>query len=57
LVDIGPVVSEEKIFLNFISLFLFLAWRTSWLEVGITRHIFGSLLGIGPVVYEEKIVM
>jgi hypothetical protein len=41
LVEIGSVVSEEKIFLNFIPLFLFLAWRPSWLEVGITGHNFG----------------
>ena len=40
-VEIGSVVSEEKIFLNFIPLFLFLAWRPFWLEVGITGHNFG----------------
>ena len=32
---------REDFFLNFIPLFLFLAWRISWLEVGITGHIFG----------------
>ena len=41
LVEIGSLVSEEKIFFNFIPLFLFLAWRPSWLEVGITGHNFG----------------
>jgi hypothetical protein len=42
LVEIGSVVSEEKIFFKFHPLFfLFLAWRQSWLEVGITGHIFG----------------
>ena len=39
LVEIGSVVSEEKIFLKFHPpFFLFLAWRPSWLEVGITGH-------------------
>jgi hypothetical protein len=32
---------REDLFLNFIPPFYFLAWRTSWLEVGITGHIFG----------------
>ena len=41
LVEIGSVVSEEKNFLNFIPLFLFLAWWPSWLEVGIIGHNFG----------------
>jgi hypothetical protein len=42
LVEIGSVVSEEKIFFKFHPLFfLFLAWRPSWLEVGITGHKFG----------------
>ena len=42
LVEIGSVVSEEKIFLKFHpSFFLFLAWWPSWLEVGITGHKFG----------------
>jgi hypothetical protein len=42
LVEIGSVVSEEKIFF-FISspFFLFLAWWPSWLEFGITGHNFG----------------
>ena len=40
LVEIGSVVSEEKIFFKFHPpFFLFLAWRPSWLEVGITGHI------------------
>jgi UV DNA damage repair endonuclease len=42
LVEIGSVVSEEKIFFLFHPpFFLFLAWRPSWLEVGITGHNFG----------------
>jgi hypothetical protein len=40
-VEIGSVVSEEIVFLNFIPPFLFLTWRLSWLEVGITGHNFG----------------
>ena len=44
LVEIGSVVTEpeEKIFLKFHPpFFLFFAWWPSWLEVGITRNIFG----------------
>ena len=42
LVEIGSVISEEKILLKFHPLFfLFLAWWPSLLEVGITGHIFG----------------
>ena len=42
LVEIGKVVSEEKIFFKFHPpFFLFLAWWPSWLEVGIIRHIIG----------------
>jgi hypothetical protein len=42
LVEIGWVVSEEKFFFQFHSpFFLFLAWRPSWLKVGITGHYFG----------------
>jgi hypothetical protein len=42
LVEIGSVVSEEKILLKFHPpFFLFLAWWPSWLEVGITEHNFG----------------
>ena len=42
LVEIGSVVSEEKIFFLILSpFFLFLAWRQIWLEVGITGHNFG----------------
>ena len=45
LVEIGSVVSEEKIFFKFHPpFFLFLAWRPSWLEVGIT----GRKFGMGP---------
>jgi hypothetical protein len=41
LVEIGLVVTEEKILLKFHPpFFLFLAWRPSWLEVGITEHKF-----------------
>jgi hypothetical protein len=42
LVEIGSVVSQEKIFFKFHPpFFLFLAWWPSWLEVGITGHNFG----------------
>jgi hypothetical protein len=42
MVEIGSVVSEEKILLKFHPpCFLFLAWWPSWLEVGITGHKFG----------------
>ena len=42
LVEIGSVVSEEKNLFKFHPpFFLFLAWRPSWLEVGITGHNFG----------------
>ena len=43
LVEIGSVVSEEKMGFFLISspFFLFLAWRPSGLEVGITGHNFG----------------
>ena len=45
LVEIGSVVSEEKIFFKFHPpFFLFFAWRPSWLEVGIT----GRKFGMGP---------
>jgi hypothetical protein len=41
LVEIGWVVSEENIFFKFHPpFFLFLAWRPSWLKVGITGHNF-----------------
>jgi hypothetical protein len=44
LVEIGSIVSEEKIFFKFHPpFFLFLAWRPSWLEVGITGHIFNCV--------------
>ena len=42
LVEIGSVVSEENIFFKLQPpFFLFLAWRPSWLRVGITGHNFG----------------
>jgi hypothetical protein len=42
LVEIGSVVSEEKIFSKFHpTIFLFLAWRPSCLKVRITGHNFG----------------
>jgi hypothetical protein len=42
LVEIGSVVSEEKIFFKFHPpFFLFLACWPSWLEFGITGHNFG----------------
>ena len=49
LVEIGSVVTE-KIFFKFHPLFfLFLAWRPSWLEVGITGHNFGR-----PTIIPQK---
>jgi hypothetical protein len=64
LVEIGSIVSEEKIFFKFHPpFFLFLAWWPSWLEVGIiwkgaTQGPFHqSLVAIGPAVSEEKIKM
>ena len=42
LVQIGSVVSEEKIFFQFHPpFFLFSAWWPSWLDVGITGQKFG----------------
>jgi hypothetical protein len=61
LVEIGSVVSEEKIFFKFHPPFFIFS-----LEVGITGHNFGrgnprtippKLVVIGPVVSEEKIFM
>jgi hypothetical protein len=48
LVEIGSVDSEEKIFFKFHPpFFLFLAWRPSWLVVGITGHNFqGKIAGV-----------
>ena len=41
MIEIGSVVSEEKIFFKLHPpFFLFLAWRPTWLEVGITRQNF-----------------
>ena len=65
LVEIGSVVSEEKIFFKSFFL-LFLAWWPSWLEVdhrtqfwkeAIQGPFHQSLVAIGPVVSEEKIKM
>jgi hypothetical protein len=50
LVEIGSVGSEEKIFF-FIPLFLFLAWRPSWLEIGITAHNFGNFFKWPKLLY------
>ena len=41
LVEIGSVVSQENVLKISSHFFLFLAWRPSWLEVGIIRHTFG----------------
>jgi hypothetical protein len=42
LVEIGSVVSEEKIVLKFhLPFYLFLPWWPSWLEIWITGHSFG----------------
>ena len=41
MVEIGSVVSEKNLFKFHPPFFLFLAWRPSWLEVGITGHNFG----------------
>jgi hypothetical protein len=67
LVEIGSVVSEEKIFLNFIppfSLFSLAAilvgsrdHRTQFWKGAIHGLFHQSLVGIGPVVSEEKIFM
>jgi hypothetical protein len=67
LVEIGSVVSEEKIFFKFHpSFFLFLSWWPSFwksgspdtiLEGGHPRTIPAKLVAIGPVVSEEKIFM
>ena len=43
LAEISWLVSEKKIILNFIPLFLFLAWWPSCMEVGITGHKFQGL--------------
>ena len=55
LVEIGSVISEEKILLKFHPpFFLFLAWWPSWLEVGITVHKFGR----GPSkVHSTKVLL
>ena len=48
LVQIGSVVSEENIIFKFNPtpppIFLFVAWRPSWLKVGITGHNLGRWL-------------
>ena len=40
MVEIGSVVTEKIFFKFHPPFFLFLAWRPSWLEVGIIRHNF-----------------
>ena len=67
LVEIGSVVSEEKIFLNFIPLFSIfslaailvggLDHRTKLWKGAIQGLFHQSLVVIGPVVSEEKICM
>jgi hypothetical protein len=67
LVEIGSVVSEEKIFLNFITLFSSLSltailvgsWdhRTQIAKRATQGPFHQSLVAIGPVVSEEKINM
>jgi DNA segregation ATPase FtsK/SpoIIIE-like protein len=56
--DLRPVIIQFLILLMIfflqIMFFLFLAWRASWLEVGITGH---TLVQIGPVASEELIKM
>ena len=43
LVEIGSIVSEKIFFKFHPPFFLFLAWRPSWLEVGMTGHNFGRV--------------
>jgi hypothetical protein len=43
LVEIGSIVSEKTFFKFHPPFFLFLAWRPSWLEVGMTGHNFGRV--------------
>jgi hypothetical protein len=53
MVEIGSVVSEKIFKIFHPPFFLFLAWRPSWLEVGITGHNFGR----GPSIllyYDNK---
>jgi hypothetical protein len=67
LVEIGSVVSEEKIFFNFIpsfSIFSLVAiligsrdHRTQFWKGAIQGSFHKSLVAIGPVVSEEKILM
>jgi hypothetical protein len=67
LVEIGSVVSEEKIFLNFIplsSIFSLVAilvgsrdHRTQFWKGAIQGSFHQSVVAIGPVVSEEKIKM
>jgi hypothetical protein len=67
LVEIGSVVSEEKIFFNFIppfSIFSLAAilvgsrdHRTQFWKGAIKGSFHKSLVAIGPVVSEEKIFM
>jgi hypothetical protein len=65
LVEIGSVVSEEKIFFNFIPLFSIFSLvailvgsrdhRTQFWKGATQRPFHQSLVAIGPVVSEEKI--
>ena len=67
LVEIGSVVSEEKIFFNFIPLFSIfsleailvgsLDYRTQFWKGAIQGSIHKRLVAIGPVVSEETIFM
>jgi hypothetical protein len=67
LVEIGSVVSVENIFFNFIPLFSIFSWlailvesrdhRTQLWKGAMQRPFHQSLVAIGPVVSEEKIVM
>jgi hypothetical protein len=67
LVEIGSVVSEEKIFLNFIPPFVYFSLaailvgsRDHWIQFwkgAIQGSFHKSLVAIGPVVSEEKIFM
>jgi hypothetical protein len=67
LVEIGSVVSEEKIFFNFIPPFSIFSLavilvgsqdhRTQFLKGAIQGSFHQSLVAIGPVVSEEKIFM
>jgi hypothetical protein len=67
LIDIGSVVSEENIFFNFIPFFSISSLAAILVESGVHRTqswkwaiqgpFHQSLVGINPVVSEEKIFM